>query len=180
VYGENILVKICKRRKKTMQSLSRIIARPMILLVLLFSFSMAFAADPAEKKGWGIDDPYNKFYNPKEFEKFKATVVKVTEVVPIPGMSPATALEVREGSNTILVHLCPTWFAKPNEIGVKPGDQVVLKGCWAEINGKDVFLASKVRKGDSPEFKVRLTKDGTPFWTMTPEQLAKERASNDD
>jgi len=37
-----------------------------------------------------------------------------------------------------------------------------------------------VRKGDSPEFKVRLTKDGTPFWTMTPEQLAKERASNDD
>jgi hypothetical protein len=22
--------------------------------------------------------------------------------------------------------------------------------------------------------KVRLTKDGTPFWTMTPERLAKE------
>ena len=163
-----------------MQSFRRTIARPMILLALLFCFSMAFAADPVEKKGWGIDDPYNKFYNPKEFEKFKATVVKVTEVVPMPGMSPATALEVREGSKTILVHLCPTWFAKPNDIGVKPGDQVVLKGCWAEINGKDVFLASKLRKGESPEFKVRLTKDGTPFWTMTPEQLAKERANKDD
>jgi len=43
-----------------------------------------------------------------------------------------------------------------------------------------VFLASKLKKGESQEFKVRLTKDGTPFWTMTPEQLAKERASKDD
>jgi hypothetical protein len=152
----------------------------MIVLGLLACFNIAAAADSDEKKGWGIDDPYNQLYNPKEFEKIKATVVKVTEVVPMPGMSPATALEVREGSNTILVHLCPTWFAKPNEIGVKPGDSVVLKGCWAEINGKDVFLASKMKRGNSPEFKVRLTKDGTPFWTLTPEQLAKERASKDD
>jgi hypothetical protein len=50
-----------------------------------------------------------------------------------------------------------------------------VKGVWAEINGKDVFIASKVKK--DPDFeiiKVRLTKDGTPFWTMTPEQLAME------
>jgi len=78
------------------------------------------------------------------------------------------------------VHLCPTWFAKPADIGVKPGDAVTLRGSWAEIDGKDVFLASKVKKGESQEFKVRLTKDGTPFWTMTPEQLAKERANKDD
>jgi len=43
-----------------------------------------------------------------------------------------------------------------------------------------VFLASKVKKGESYEFKGRLTMDGTPFWTMTPEQLAKERAQKDD
>jgi hypothetical protein len=78
------------------------------------------------------------------------------------------------------VHLCPTWFAKPEDVGVKPGDRVTVKGCWAEINGKDVFMASKVKKGDIFEFKVRLTQDGTPFWTMTPEQLAKERASAED
>jgi len=152
----------------------------MIPLALMFGASMALAADPADKKGWGIDDPYHKLYNPREFEKIKAKVVKVTEVVPMAGMSPATALEVREGSNTILVHLCPAWFAKPNDIGLKPGEQVTLKGCWAEINGKDVFLASKVKKGDFFEFKCRLTKDGTPFWTMTPEQLAKEQAEKDD
>ena len=152
----------------------------MIPLALMLVISTALAADPADKQGWGIDDPYNKLYNPREFEKIKAKVVKVMEVVPMAGMSPATAMEVQEGSSTILVHLCPTWFAKPNDIGLKPGERVVLKGCWAEINGKDVFMASKVKKGDYFEFKCRLTKDGTPFWTMTPEQLAKEQADKDD
>lgn len=151
-----------------------------ILVALTFCFNMALAAEPSEKKGWGINDPYNKLYDSKEFEKIKARLVKVTEVVPMPGMSPATALEVTEGSKKILVHLCPTWFAKPGDIALKPGDQVTLKGSWAEINGKDVFLASKVKKGDFYEFKCRLTKDGTPFWTMTPEQLAKEQADKDD
>jgi hypothetical protein len=141
---------------------------------------MAYAADPAERKGWGIDDPYNKLFNFKEIEKIKVKVVRLMEVVPMPGMSPATALEVSEGSNTFLVHLCPVWFATPADVGVRPGDKVTLKGSWAEINGKDVFLASKVKKGESQEFKVRLTKDGTPFWTMTPEQLARERASKED
>ncbi len=141
--------------------------------------AMGFAASPEEMKGWGIDDPYNKLYNPKEFEKFKATVVRLTEVVPMPGMSPATAVEVRDGSEVIVVHLCPTWFAKPADVGVKPGDKVTVKGCWAEIGGKDVFMGSKVKKGESFEFKVRLTQDGTPFWTMTPEQVAKERLNAD-
>jgi hypothetical protein len=151
-----------------------------IIFAVLFSGASALAADPAEKKGWGVNDSYNLLYNSKESEKFKAKVVKVTEVVPMPGMSPATALEVREGSETILVHLCPSWFAKPTDIGIKPGDQVTIKGTWAEIDGKDVFLASKVKKGDFHEFKCRLTKDGTPFWTMTAEQLAKERERKDD
>ena len=138
------------------------------------------AEEKRDMQGWGIDDPYNKFYDVAEFEKFRAWVVKLTTVVPMPGMSPATAVIVREGSETIEVQVCPTWFAKPNEIGVKKNDRVKIKGVWAEITDKWVFMASKIKKGDSDtfEFKVRLTKDGTPFWTMTPEQLAKERASN--
>jgi hypothetical protein len=65
---------------------------------------------------------------------------------------------------------------------VKKGDRVKIKGAWAEIDNKDVFMASKVKKSDSDvfEFKVRLTKNGKPFWTMTKEELALERASNTD
>ena len=69
-------------------------------------------------------------------------------------------------------------LAKIGDVGVKPGERVKVKGVWAEINGHDIFMAAKIKKGDYFEFKVRLTSDGTPFWTMTPEQLEKERAAS--
>jgi hypothetical protein len=151
-----------------------------VMLTALIGFNPAGAADAKDLKGWGLDDPYQKLYKFKESERLKATVVKVLEVTPSPGMSPGVALEVRDGSETIMVHLCPVGYAKPSEIGIKPGDKVSIRGSWAEVGGKDVFMAAKVKKGDTYEFKVRLSKDGTPFWTMTPEQLAKELQSKDD
>ncbi|MBW2583272.1 MAG: hypothetical protein JRE36_06775, partial [Deltaproteobacteria bacterium] len=81
----------------------------------------------------------------------------------------------REGSDVFEVQLCPTWYRKPSEIRLKKNARIKLKGVWAEINGKDIFMASKIKKDPDIEIlKVRLTKDGTPFWTMTPEQLAME------
>ncbi len=152
-----------------------------LLLIAAASIFLSVAVGVAEEKkdmqGWGIDDPYNQHYDVREFEKIRVWVVRVKEVVPMPGMSPATALDVVEnvGSKPFEVQLCPTWYRKPSEIMVKKNDRVKLKGVWAEINGKDVFLASKIKKDPNTEIiKVRLTKDGTPFWTMTPEQLAQE------
>jgi hypothetical protein len=145
------------------------------LLSLAFGLGHVQAEEKRDMKGWGIDDPYNKLYDVREFEKVRAWVVRVKEVIPMPGMSPATALEVREGAYVHEVHLCPTWYRKPSEIRLKKNERIKLKGVWAEIDGKDVFMASKIKKDPNTEIiKVRLTKDGTPFWTMTPEQLAME------
>jgi hypothetical protein len=147
----------------------------LILLSLVVALSYVQAEEKPDMKGWGIDDPYNKLYDVREFEKVRCYVVRVKEVVPMPGMSPATALDVREGAYVWEVHLCPTWYRKPSEIRLKKNERIKLKGVWAEINGKDVFMASKIKKDPNTEIiKVRLTKDGTPFWTMTPERLAME------
>ena len=137
--------------------------------------STLHAASEKEMEGWGIDDEYNKLYNPKELDKLRGDVVKFKTIRPLPGMSKATALILDDDGDKIVVHLCPLWFATAKETGIKRGDRVKIKGSWAEIDGEDVFLASKVKKGEHYEFKVRLTKDGTPFWTMTPEQLIRER-----
>jgi len=146
-----------------------------ILLSLVVGVCYVQAEEKPDTKGWGIDDPYNKLYDVREFEKVRAYVVRVKEVVPMPGMSPGTALDVREGAYEWEVHLCPTWYRKPSEIRLKKNDRIKLKGVWAEINGRDVFMASKVKKDPNTDIiKVRLTKDGTPFWTMTPERLAME------
>ena len=146
-------------------------------LAVVLGISPAQAEEKKDMQGWGIDDPYNQHYNVKEYEKLRAWVVRVKEIIPMPGMSPATAMEVREGDEIIEVHICPTWYKKPKDIRVKKGERIKIKGVWAYIDGKDIFMASKIKK--DPDFeivKVRLTSDGTPFWTMTPEQLAKELA----
>ncbi len=159
-------------RKKS-QRISFILA--LILLSFVGGASFVQAEEKPDMKGWGIDDPYNKLYDVREFEKIRAWVVRVKEVVPMPGMSPATALDIREGAYEYEVHLCPTWYRKPSEIRLKKNERIKLKGVWAEIDGKDIFMASKIKKDPDIEIiKVRLTKDGTPFWTMTPEQLAME------
>ena len=154
----------------------------LILGVFLFDLSISYSGEKDDMGGWGVDSEYNKHYDATELDSFKAYVVKVTEVTPMPGMSPGVALHVREAKSPdaeiIVVHLCPTWFIKPESIGLKRGERVKLRGVWAEINGEDVFLASKVKKGDYFALKVRLTKDGKPFWTMSSEELAKEREAS--
>ena len=96
------------------------------------------------------------------------------------GMAPGVAIYVRETQDDepIEVHVCPSWYMKPGGIGLKRGDRVKVRGVWAEIDGKDVFMASKIKKGDYFVLKVRLTKNGMPFWTMTPEELEQEKKAS--
>ncbi len=150
----------------------------MAALCTLLAALVVGATEKRDMGGWGLDSPYNKLYNASEMDSFKGTIVKIVKVVPMKGMSPGVGLIVRErGDDDIMVHLCPTWFIDLKSTGLKRGDRVKVKGVWAVIDDRDIFMASKVKKGDYFQLKVRLTKDGTPFWTMSPEQLAKERAS---
>jgi hypothetical protein len=144
-------------------------------LLSTFAFSPLYAVSEEELKGWGNDDEYNKLYDPRELDKLRGTVLKFKKGTPLPGMSKATILVLDDDGDKIDVHLCPVSFATAKDTGIKRGDRVKIKGSWAEIDGEDVFMASKVKKGEHYEFKVRLTKDGTPFWNMSPEQLAYER-----
>jgi hypothetical protein len=147
----------------------------LVLIFVTVNFPYASAEEKRDMQGWEIGSPYNKLYDVREFEKIRAYVIRVKEIIPMPGMSPATALDVREGAYVYEIHLCPTWYRKPSEIRLKKNERIKIKGVWAEINDKDIFMASKIKKDPNTEIiKVRLTKDGTPFWTMTSEQLAME------
>lgn len=146
-----------------------------VFMACFFMFSPLYGASEKEKQGWGNDDEYNKLYSVRELDKLRGNVVKFKKVSPLPGMSKATVMVLDDDGDKVDVQLCPVWFATAKDTGIKRGDRVKVKGSWAEIDGVDVFMASKVKKGEYYEFKVRLTKDGTPFWNMPPEQLAHER-----
>jgi hypothetical protein len=141
-------------------------------------FSVADAAEKTTYIGWEENSPYNEFYNYKERDSLKGKVLKFKKVTPLPGMDPGTAHILEEGGEKIVVHLCPVAFIAPNETGIRKGIKTKIKGSWAFIDGKDVFIAAKVKQGEDFVFKVRFTKDGRPFWSLSPEELAKEYASN--
>jgi hypothetical protein len=156
-----------------------------LLLIFVFVFVyfpfLSFAEEPSkDMKGWEIGSPYNQYYKVSELDNFRATVIDIKEVIPMEGMSPATAITIRESDEDppILVHIAPTWFVEKDTLGLKKGDRIKIRGVWAEIEDQDVFMAAKIKKGDYYELKVRLTRDGTPFWTMSEAQLAKERMSD--
>ena len=151
----------------------------LILGMCIFGLSPGFAEEKGAMVGWEKDSAYNKLYNLDEWDSLKGDVVGFKKITPLKGMSPGVALLVkdRDSDEVISVHLGPSPFVSPNRISLRKGETVRVKGVWAEIDGKEVFIASKVKRGDSYEYKVRLTKDGTPFWTMSPEELARERAN---
>lgn len=148
-----------------------------VLLTLVWSVLVTpvHAGSAKDRQGWGDADEYSQLYNPKELDRLKGRVERFKTIKPLPGMSKGTALVLDEGGDKIVVHICPAWFATAKDTGIKRGDKVKIKGSWAEIDGEDIFMASKIKKGEHYEFKVRLTSDGTPFWNMTPEQLIREK-----
>jgi len=156
-----------------------IIAALLCGLMTVFASDRVATADSKTSDGWEAGSEYNKLYDPKERDQIKGDIVKLTTVTPLPGMAPGTALILDEGGgDKVVVHICPESFASGREIGLKRGEWVKIKGAWAEIGDETVFIAAKIKKDGGFSYKVRLTSDGTPFWTMSAELLAKERASD--
>lgn len=152
---------------------------PLFMILVSFVFLPA-APQPVWAddglKGWEIGSEYNNMYDPKERDSLKGRVVKFVKITPLEGMAPGTGFILQESEDEkILIHVCPQAYAKAKDIGIRKGEKVKVKGSWVEIDGEDIFIAAKVKKGEHFDFKVRLTSDGTPFWTMSPEQLKKER-----
>lgn len=130
--------------------------------------------------GWEKGSTYNSHYDYKERDAIKGKVVQFKEVVPLPGMAPGTALVFDEDGQNILVHLCPVAYADAQQTGIRKDIKTKIAGSWATVGNEDVFMAAKIKQGENFEFKVRLTKDGTPFWTMSPEELAKETSDRQE
>ncbi|MFP4476589.1 MAG: hypothetical protein ACLFOY_13615 [Desulfatibacillaceae bacterium] len=150
-----------------------------LLLALLLGMP-AFAGDMAADtnyKGWGLNSEYNQHYKLSEYDRFKGEIREIVEIVPMEGMHPGVGIRVldRDGY-MVLVHLGPRGFLNPDNLGLREGDQVKVKGVWAMIGGNEVFMASKVKRGEYDEVKVRRTSNGKPFWVMTEAQ--REKHSN--
>jgi hypothetical protein len=149
------------------------------MLLTVLGIVPGVAGEQRSFPGWEKGSAYDSHYKVSELDQFKGVVEDIIEITPLPGMVKGVGLLVRdEGKDLVTVHLGPQDFVDLRIIALKKGDKVKVKGVWAEIAGKDVLMASKVKKGETTELKLRLTKDGTPFWTMAPDELARQLAQD--
>ena len=149
-------------------------------VLLVFGLAQAGSKANPDVKGWEKGGEYDKMFDPKEADAIKGRVVKIYDMTPSPGMATGVALQVEDKKDKTLeiVHLGPKDFVDLASIGLKEGDQIKAAGVWAEFDGQDVLLAVKVKKGENQQLKVRRTKDGFPFWSMTPEERQRESAGD--
>lgn len=140
----------------------------------------ALAADDMNLKGWEEGSEYDELYIPEDREKFYATFLRTMPIEPFPDMAPGTGIlvEDRDTNEEILVHVGPSDFVDKELSMLRRGDQCKVYGVWNEIDGEWVFLLNKIFCEDTKLIKVRKTSDGTAWWNLSPEELAKEEAAN--
>jgi hypothetical protein len=112
--------------------------------------------------GWGPGSQYNRMYDPKAVETISGEVTSVDRITPSKGMSGGVHMNVKTETETISVHLGPTWYMENQDVKIEPKDKVEVKGAKTTFAGKPAIIAAEVKKGDDV-LKLR-DDNGYPVW----------------
>lgn len=90
-------------------------------------------------------------------------VVQAVKEVPGPGRSTGTHLIVKGDSETLTVHVGPSWYLKKNSYSFSKGDRVEVTGSKVKYQGKEVVIARQIKK-DGHTWTLR-NEQGLPLWS---------------
>ncbi len=113
-------------------------------------------------RGWGPGSPYGRMYDTNTVETIKGEVVSVDRFTPRRGMSSGVHLQVKTTTETISVHLGPSWYLDSQEPKIAAKDNIEVKGSRITFDGKPAIIAAEVTKGDKI-LKLR-DENGFPAW----------------
>jgi hypothetical protein len=154
------------------------VAIAVTLAMGVFGLIIGYTEEKGGIEGWERDSTYNAYYDLTLKERLKGVVTDIMAINPLPGMAPGVGLLLESPRyGAVSVHLGPRSFVDLNSIWKLRGAKVKVRGVWAEIRNEKIFIAYKL-KNDKLAIKLRRTRDGTPLWTMSPQELAEERAIN--
>lgn len=142
-----------------------------ILIVIISLLTIFFSArlfipgkmDLRGSGGWGIENEYSRMYNPKTVEIIKGEVTSVDVITPIRGMYHGVCAMVKNGNETIPVHLGPEWYVENQDIAVEPSDTIEITGSRINLKGEPAIIATEVNKREK---RMVLRDDkGFPRWS---------------
>ena len=137
-------------------------SRQSIFLLALFVVLAGLPAG-AQKSQPTTPGPANPKYDLHTETKVKATVDEVK--LPPKGSEKEIAhLQVKDGTNSIDVYLCPKSFFDDMGMSFVKGDEITVTGSKVKQGETDVFLAREIVKGSNDTFVLRDAK-GDPVWS---------------
>jgi hypothetical protein len=112
--------------------------------------------------GWGPGGHYGRMYDPKTVETISGEVVSVDRLTPMKGMGQGIHMTVKTATETVSVHLGPSWYLENQDVKLEPKDLVEVTGSRITFQGKPAFIAAEVHKSDEV---LKLRDDsGYPVW----------------
>jgi len=130
-------------------------------IVFLMAFVALVVGPPASAQKRQPNSPSAPKYDLQTETKIKGTVDEVK--LPPKGSEKEIAhLQVKDGSNSIDVYLCPKFFFDDMGMSFAKGDQIAMTGSKVKQGDADVFLVREIAKG-TDTFVLRDGK-GDPVW----------------
>jgi|UniRef100_A0A7C3SJF7 hypothetical protein len=138
------------------------LALALLGLVALVWAGAAMAQPRRGWGGWGPGERYGRMYNPATVETLSGEVTKVERFTPGRGMGYGVHLTLKTATETISVHLGPSWYVEQQGLTFAAGDKLEVTGSRITYQGKPAIIAAEVKKGD----KVLKLRDaqGVPVW----------------
>ena len=112
--------------------------------------------------GWEREGSYQRLYNPDSVETLTGEVHKVEYFAPMKGMGQGVHLQLKSDDKTLPIHLGPRWFLDNQDVEIKEGDRIKVKGSRITFEDKPAIIASEIEKG----YEILKLRDdkGFPMW----------------
>ncbi len=135
-------------------------SRRNILLLVLVAI---FAGTPARAQKSQPNDATPPKYDLHTETKIKATIEEV-KLPPKGSEKEIVHLQVKEGTNSMDIYLCPKSFFDDMGMSFAKGDGITITASKVKQGETDVFLAREIVKGSNDTFVLRDGK-GEPVWS---------------
>lgn len=155
-----------RRRFAMMIGMCCPVARAWWLALLgLLLLALCSCAGPRRlgNRGWGPEDEYQALFDKRSLDSVSGKVVLVERIFPMRGMSWGVEIQVQAPEETVAVHLGPVWYLKRQELQVREGDRVVVRGSRIRYQGGQALLATELSKG--PATLLLRDARGQPLWS---------------
>lgn len=134
----------------------------------ILSSCTSVAAGPAAQQGpsmmggWHYHGAYGQMYFSGKDVTLQGTVLETSQFTPRPRMMRGRQIVLQTSEGKINVHLGPEWYVREQEVNLKAGEQVQIRGKQIGEGTKSFVVASEIKK-DGQTWVLR-DSQGIPFW----------------